>query len=125
MPFMVSGLILMGFALERHYHYMLAALGWGLYVFGTMVVTVAVNSYVLDGYPEASGEVAAWVNFGRILGGFIVSYFMVEWAEKEGTIRQMGTMCGIVGAAFLIVLGLQVWGKSLRLWAGPAVFKTA
>ena len=125
MPFMVSGLILMGFALEREYHYMLSALGWGLYVFGTMIVTVAVNSYVLDGYPEASGEVAAWVNFGRILGGFIVSYFMVEWAEKQGTIRQFGTMCGIVGAAFFIVLGLQVWGKRMRIWAGPAVFKTA
>ncbi|KAJ5218496.1 uncharacterized protein N7498_000595 [Penicillium cinerascens] len=124
LPFMASGLILMGFALERHYHYMLAALGWGLYVFGTMIVTVAVNSYVLDGYPEASGEVAAWVNFGRILGGVIVSYFMVEWEEKYGTIRQFGTMCGIVGAAFLIVLGLQLWGKRLRLWAGPAVFKT-
>ncbi|KAJ5750818.1 hypothetical protein N7533_007846 [Penicillium manginii] len=69
MPFLVSGLVLMGFALEREYHYMLAALGWGLYVFGIMVVTVAINSYVLDSYPEASGEVAAWVNFGRTCGG--------------------------------------------------------
>lgn len=125
MPFMVAGLILMGFALDRRYHYMLTALGWGLYVFGIMVVTVAINSYVLDSYPEASGEVAAWVNFGRTLGGFIVSYFMVEWAEKQGTVRQMGTMCGIVGAAFFIVLALQVFGKRLRNWAGPAEFKTA
>ncbi|KAJ5669028.1 hypothetical protein N7462_010098 [Penicillium macrosclerotiorum] len=125
MPFMVAGLILMGFALERQYHYMLCALGWGLYVFGIMVVTVAINSYVLDSYPEASGEVAAWVNMGRTTGGFIVSYFMVEWAEKMGTIRQMGTMCGIVGAAFFIVLALQIWGKKMRIWAGPAKFKTA
>ncbi|KAJ5805754.1 major facilitator superfamily domain-containing protein [Penicillium pulvis] len=125
MPFLVPGLILLGFALERHYHYMLAALGWGLYVFGIMIVTVAVNSYVLDAYPEASGEVAAWVNFGRTTGGFIVSYFMVEWAQKEGTIKQFGTMCGIVGAAFFIVLALQVWGKELRAWSGPARFKTA
>lgn len=125
MPFMVAGLILMGFALDRAYHYMLTALGWGLYVFGIMIVTVAINSYVLDCYPEASGEVAAWVNFGRVLGGFIVSYFMIEWAEKQGTVRQMGTMCGIVGASFFIVLALQVWGKRLRVWAGPAEFKTA
>ena len=122
---MVAGLIIMGFALERHYHYMLAALGWGCYVFGIMIVTVAINSYVLDAYPEASDEVAAWVNFGRTTGGFIVSYLMVEWSHNQGTIRQMGTMCGIVGAAFFIVLGLQVWGKSLRIWAGPAKFKTA
>ncbi|KAJ5171871.1 hypothetical protein N7492_004464 [Penicillium capsulatum] len=124
-PFLIAGLILMGFALERHYHYMLVALGWGCYVFGIMIVTVAINSYVLDGYPEASGEVAAWINFGRTIGGFIVSYFMVEWANKQGTIRQMGTMSGIVGAAFLIVLALQAWGKKMRVWAGPARFKTA
>ncbi|KAJ5287124.1 hypothetical protein N7478_002810 [Penicillium angulare] len=123
-PFMAPGLILLGFSLERHYHYMLAALGWGLYVFGIMIITVAVNSYVLDASPEASGEVAAWVNFGRTTGGFICSYFMVEWAEKMGTIRQFGTMCGILGGACLIVVGLQVWGKTLRIWAGPARFKT-
>ncbi|KAJ5921131.1 hypothetical protein N7466_009457 [Penicillium verhagenii] len=125
MPFLVSGLILLGFALERHYHYMIAALAWGLYVFGIMIVTVGVNSYVLDAYPEASGEVAAWINFGRTTGGFIVSYFMVEWAEKEGTIKQFGTMCGFVGVSFVIVLVLQFWGKNLRAWSGPANFKTA
>lgn len=126
MPFMVAGLILMGFAMQRQYHYMLTALGWGLYVFGVMMVTVSINSYALDAYPEASGEVAAWINFGRCTGGFIVSYFMVEWAQKQGTVRQMGTMCGIVGAAFiLIILPLQAFGKKLRTWAGPANFKTA
>lgn len=124
MPFMFGGLILMGFTLEREYHYMLAALGWGLYVFGIMITTVGINSYVLDCYPEASGEVASWLNFGRTTGGFIVSYFMVEWAEKEGTIKQMGTMCGFVGAGFLIILGLQYFGKRMRRWAGPVTFKT-
>ncbi|KAJ5084129.1 major facilitator superfamily domain-containing protein [Penicillium alfredii] len=124
MPLMVPGLILMGFALERHYHYMLAAFGWGLFAFGVMVLTVAINAYVLDAYPEASGEVAAWINFGRTTGGFIVSYFMVEWAQRQGTIRQMGTMCGVVVGAFLLIVVLQIWGKRMRVWAGPARFKT-
>ncbi|KAF7131327.1 hypothetical protein CNMCM5793_004441 [Aspergillus hiratsukae] len=123
-PFMLAGLVLLGFALQCHYHYMLTSLGWGLYVFGIMIVTVAVNAYLLDSYPEASGEVAAWINFGRTTGGFIVSYFMVEWANKQGARKQFGTMAGILGGAFFIVLGLQVWGKKLRLLAGPANFKT-
>ncbi|KAL2863368.1 major facilitator superfamily domain-containing protein [Aspergillus lucknowensis] len=124
-PLMLAGLILLGFALEEGYHYMLTALGWGLYVFGIMIVTVAVNAYVLDSYPEASGEVAAWVNFGRTTGGFIVSYFMVEWADKQGAKRQFGTMTGIVVFAFLLVLALGKVGKGLRRWAGPVNFKTA
>ena len=123
-PFMIAGLILLGFALEEGYHYMLTALGWGLYVFGIMIVTVAVNAYVLDCYPEASGEVAAWINFGRSVGGFIVSYFMVEWAGKQGAKRQFGTMTGIVGFAFLMIVLLGYVWKSLRVWAGPVHFKT-
>lgn len=123
-PFMLAGLILMGFALERHYHYMLAGLGWGFYVFGIMIVTVAINTYLLDVYPEGSGEVAAWITCGRCLAGFIVSYFMVDWATEVGTIRQFGTMAGIVFAAFLILLALQVWGNRLRAWSGPVHFNT-
>ncbi|KAL2807769.1 major facilitator superfamily domain-containing protein [Aspergillus granulosus] len=124
-PFMLAGLILLGFSLERGYHYMLTALGWGLYVFGIMIVTVAVNAYVLDSYPEASGEVAAWINFGRTTGGFIVSYFMVRWAGEQGAIRQFGTMAGICAGAFLMVVALWWCGRALRRWAGPVGFKTA
>jgi hypothetical protein len=64
-PFMLVGLIGLGFALEDGYHYMLTSLFWGLYVFGIMITTVALNAYNLDSYPEASGEVAAWINFAR------------------------------------------------------------
>ncbi|EEP78267.1 conserved hypothetical protein [Uncinocarpus reesii 1704] len=123
-PFLVSGIVLLGFALERGYHYMLASLGWGLYVFGIMITTVAVNAYALDSYPEASGEVAAWINFARTTGGFVVSYFMVEWAGKQGAIRQFGTMAGICGFAFVMIIFLQIFGKRMRMWAGPVNFKT-
>ncbi|KAE8355461.1 major facilitator superfamily domain-containing protein [Aspergillus coremiiformis] len=123
-PFMMAGITLLGFALEEAYHYMLTALAWGLYVFGIMITTVAINAYALDSYPEASGEVAAWINLGRTTGGFIVSYFMVRWARNEGARRQFGTMTGVVAFAFLIVLLLQAQGKRMRLWAGPVNFKT-
>lgn len=51
---MITGLVLLGFALENGYHFMITSLGWGLYVFGIMVTTVGLNAYVLDGYPEVS-----------------------------------------------------------------------
>ena len=68
-PFMLAGLIGLGFALEDAYHYMITSLFWGLYVFGIMITTVALNAYNLDSYPEASGEVASWINFSRTTGG--------------------------------------------------------
>lgn len=123
-PFILAGLILIGFCLERDYHYMITALAWGLYVFGVMITTVAVNAYNLDSYPEGSGEVAVLVNFGRTTGGFTVSYFQVTWATAMGTGRSFGTQAAICAAVFLLIVFLQIYGKRLRQWAGPLRFKT-
>ena len=123
-PFMVTGLVVLGFSLERDWHYMCASVGWGFYVFGIMVTTVAVNAYNLDCYPEGSGEVAAWVNFMRTTGGFIISYFQVKWAAASGTIVSFGVQAAICAAAFGIVLFLQLYGKRLRERSGPLHFHT-
>jgi hypothetical protein len=56
-PFMLAGLVLLGFALQNAYHYMITSVGWGLYVFGIMITTVGLNAYVLDSYPEVRDEV--------------------------------------------------------------------
>jgi hypothetical protein len=56
---------------------MITSLAWGLYVFGIMISTVAIASYNLDCYPEGSGEVGAWLNQSRTIGGFVVSYVQV------------------------------------------------
>ena len=33
MPFVIAGLVVVGFALENAWHYMITAVGWGMYVF--------------------------------------------------------------------------------------------
>lgn len=124
LPFMVIGLVLVGQSLDGHWHFMACSVAWGLYVFSAMVTTVACSSYVLDSYPEASGEVSAWLNFFRTLGGFIVSYFQVTWATAQGTKVSFGIQAAICGGAFLIILALMIWGKKLRMWAGPLNFTT-
>jgi hypothetical protein len=68
-PFILAGLVGLGFCLEDGYHYMVTSLFWGLYVFGIMITTVGLNAYNLDSYPEASGEVSSWINFARTTGG--------------------------------------------------------
>jgi len=62
-PCKVAGLIFLGFVLENGWHYMLVALGRGLFVFGIMITMVAITAYNLDSYPEGSGEVAARIKF--------------------------------------------------------------
>lgn len=103
---------------------MLTALGWGLYVFGIMITTVGISAYMLDSYPEGSGEVAAWLNAARTTGGFLASYFQIEWAHAMGAKRSFAIQAGICVAAFSLVVLLQVWGKRLRAWSGQPRFKT-
>ncbi|KZT19176.1 MFS general substrate transporter [Neolentinus lepideus HHB14362 ss-1] len=124
-PFMCTGLVVIGFAFEKAYHWIILAVGWGLFVFGVMITTVALQAYLLDSYPEASGEVAAWINFGRTTGGFIVSYFQVTWANKLGTEASFGTQAAISFAAFLLIPLMQWKGKELRHRAGPLNFHTS
>ena len=68
---MAVALIVLGFALENVWHYMVVAVFYGLQVVGIMIATTAVNAFLLDAYPEGSGEVGAWIVFGRVFGGFM------------------------------------------------------
>ncbi|KAI4181169.1 MAG: hypothetical protein L6R41_006783 [Letrouitia leprolyta] len=124
-PFMLAGLVAVGFCLQNGYHYMVTAVTWGLYVFGIMITTVALNAYNLEAYPEASGEVAAWINFARTTGGFIVSYFQVRWALAMGPQRSFGVQAGVTAAVFFLIVFLSLFGGRLRAWSGPLRFKTA
>ena len=122
-PIMILGIVLLGVALKRVWHYMIVAVSLGLFVFGIMIVTTAINSYVLDSYPEAPGEVSAWINAGRTVGGFIISYLEIAWAKAEGTQKSLGIQAAVVGAAFLIfIVPLQVFGKDLRTRQGKVEF---
>ncbi|KAI1263292.1 MFS general substrate transporter [Xylariaceae sp. FL1019] len=103
LPFMLIGLVLLGQSLERQWHYLVTALFWGLYVYGIMITTVAVSSYNLDCYPEASGEVSAWV----------------AWANAQGIEVSFGIQAAVCAAAFLLIIFLMGKGKALRAWSGP------
>ncbi|KAL8673339.1 MAG: hypothetical protein Q9168_002218 [Polycauliona sp. 1 TL-2023] len=116
LPFVLTGLVVLGFALERKWHYMVTAVSWGMYVFGTMVVSVGVSAYLLDAYPRESGEVGAWINFSRVAGGFIVAYLQVRWVDQVGAEACFGTQAAVCAAVMPIVVVLQVFGKRMRMW---------
>ena len=76
LPFKLIGYNLIGATLHnaRTWSFWVLAVGWAMHNFATIITTSAVGAYLLDSYPEAAGECAAWINFARTLGGFIVGY---------------------------------------------------
>lgn len=75
--FMTAGLVLVGQALQNHLTWVAIVFGWGIFVVGTMVSTALIATYAMDSYPNAAGEVNAFVNLARLLGGFCVGYFQL------------------------------------------------
>ena len=123
-PLYIVGMNMIGASLQHHYHYMVIAVGWFLHNFSTIVITTAISAYCLDSYPEGSGEVAAWLNAGRTIGGFVVGYVQIIWAQKQGTQTEFGIQSAIVAAVFFMVVLLQFYGPRLRRMQGPMNFKT-
>jgi len=73
-------------------------------VYGITIVTAAIGSYVLGCYLEAPEEVSAWINAGRTVGGFIISYLELTWADAEGSQKSLGIQAATVAAAYLICI---------------------
>ena len=120
---MIPGLIIVGQALQRHLHYAAIVLGWGMYVFGVMIASVAVTAYALDCYPQGSGEVSAFINFARVGGGFAVGYFQQPWGAAQGYGVSFGIQAAIVAGAVGVLTVLYLCGERMRKGGRQLRFK--
>ncbi|KAJ6008466.1 MFS transporter [Penicillium herquei] len=116
-------LIILGLAFQRHWHYMVIAVFAATQCVGVMIVTTAVNAYLLDCYPEGSGEVGAWVSASRSWAGFMATYIQIEWVDRTGPAKALGIQAGITAASLFFMAFLQIYGKRMRKWQGRMVFQ--
>ncbi|KAJ5646969.1 MFS transporter [Penicillium lividum] len=116
-------LLVLGFAFERHWHYMVIAVFAAIQTVGVMLVTTAINSYLLDAYPEGSGEVGAWVTASRNWGGFMATYVQISWVLDLGPAKALGIQAAITMASLILIASLQMYGKRLRQWQGRMAFE--
>ena len=121
-PIMAVSVLILGFALQNTYHYMVIAIFFAGQLVGIMIATVALNAYLLDAYPEGSGEVGAWICFGRNMGGFMAIYIEINWVLKSGPQNALGAQAAISAAASFIILALGFFGKRLRKAQGKMEF---
>ncbi|KAK5043496.1 hypothetical protein LTR84_011938 [Exophiala bonariae] len=113
-PLMAGGLVCLGFSLQRHLSWVAIAFAWGIYVFGSLMTTVAITAYALDVFKEEAAEAAALINFFRTVAGFIVNYFQVRWAAAVGSDASFGTQAAICGIAWILIGIVQRQGRQWR-----------
>ena len=125
LPIKLASQVLVGLALHNHWSPYSLAVVWAIHTATTVITTASLGAYLIDAYPDAAGETGAWLNMSRTMGGFILGYVQIPWANKIGTTNEYGIQAGIAGVAFSIVVLLQVYGKRWRLRQGPLRFKTS
>ena len=121
-PLMAVSILILSFAIQHTYHYMVIAVFFAAQVMGIMIATVALDTYLLDAYPEGSGEVGAWIAVGRAMGGFMATYIEINWVLQSGPLVALGAQTGITAAAGLIILILGLFGKRIRKAQGRMEF---
>lgn len=98
---------------------MVLAVLFAIQIVGILTSTTGVEAYLLDAYPEGSGEVGAWINLSRAFGGCMAIYIQLEWVDQAGPKAVFGIQAGITAGSMLIILFLQVFGQKLRAFQGP------
>jgi MFS family permease len=110
----VFGLILYGQTLQHGLHWIGLAFGWAMLCFCTLVSMTAISAYTLDCFPDHAALASAWINFWRVVGGFAVIYFQLEWVHRNGPAVAFGCQAVVIAGATLTVVATQVWGGRWR-----------
>lgn len=100
------GLLLYGFTLHYHTHFIFPLLGMGLSCLGLQIITTTTYTYAIDCHRDQSGEVAQLFNFIRQCFGMTFAFYVVNMGRKIGFqfTFLFFVCCGIL--AFLPVLWL-------------------
>ncbi|KAK4549112.1 hypothetical protein LTR36_007568 [Oleoguttula mirabilis] len=109
-----TAILLLGQALQHKWHYMAVAILDAAQLIGVNIISTAVNTYLLDAYPNAAGEVDVWIVIGRTMGGFMATYVDITWVEKQGPGKVLATQAAITWGALVLVVILQIWAAELE-----------
>lgn len=115
---MIVGLVLLGLGLQHHLNVGVLIAGWGMHTCGLVILSVTTFAYAVDSYPTASAEIAGWISFIRVAGGFSVGYYQQPWGAAIGYDRSFGTQAALVGVGVLAVAVIHKFGHRLRIKSG-------
>jgi hypothetical protein len=115
---MIIGLVLLGQGLHHHLNVGVIIIGFGMHVCGMIILSVTTFAYAVDSYPSVPAEIAGWISFIRVAGGFSVGYYQQPWGEALGYNNSFGIQAALVGFGMLLVALVHKYGHRLRVKSG-------
>lgn len=111
-PFIVCpvGLIVFGYTVAHHQHYVRPAVGAAMSAAGLTLVPSVMLAYVVDSYPLMSGEALVLVNASKNVVAFGLAKGSYRWMMMEGVEKMFYEMAGILWAVLVLALPLYFVG---------------
>jgi hypothetical protein len=117
MPMLIcpAGLFLFGYSVNSKDNYIVPAVGFAMQSTGLTMVPSVLLSYVVDSFPDTSGEALVLINAGKNLIAFGLTLKVAPWLMKSGVKVQFIEMASIeLGLIFIFGLILLIFGPQLR-----------
>lgn len=114
LPFMFVSLLVVGLSIDRHIHWICLLIMGGLYYFTLSAATGVLQTYVLETYLPKSMDTQAVFQFWKMMWGFAVSFFAMQWGVADGFL----TAYAIQGA---LACGIGIALAALLIWKGQAI----
>ncbi|KAJ5334674.1 hypothetical protein N7452_007077 [Penicillium brevicompactum] len=116
LPFLICpvGLIVFGYTVAHHQHYIRPAVGAAICAAGLTLVPSVMLSYVVDSYPRTSGEALVLVNASKNVVAFGLAKGSYSWMTMEGIEKMFYEFAGIEWAILFLALPLYIFGPYVR-----------
>ncbi|KAI5236978.1 MFS general substrate transporter [Aureobasidium subglaciale] len=111
---LTGGLLIYGFGLEHHTHWIVPVVGLAIIAVGIVGGTTGGMAYIVDAYRPIAGECVVSIMAFKSAFAFLIAFYTNSWLAKDGPAVVFGTLAGIVFGWFTLALPLYIWGKRLR-----------
>lgn len=113
-PITTAGLIGTGIALDQSLPLAWVLVWMSVFSFGTLFNVQVVLTYVVDCFPEQSGQAFSTINLVSSLVIFVGSGVLIQWYEMVGPMVVFGSLASVSVITLVVTIPLYVFGKRMR-----------
>lgn len=115
-PITTAGLIGTGIALDQALPLAWVLVWMSVFSFGTLFNVQVILTYVVDCFPEQSGQAFSTINLVSSIVIFVGSGVLITWYEMVGPMVVFGSLASVSVITLVASIPLYVFGKRMRAY---------
>ncbi|CAO3630987.1 unnamed protein product [Mucor fragilis] len=116
--FIVFGILLFGWGIEKNLSYWCGIVAFGIQTFGMNQVMTATSAYIVDAVPGAGASATASANLIRMIMACVLTLIANPLVASIGPGYTCVFLAGLSVVGFCILVILKLFGEKMRIRAG-------